>query len=64
MTRDECVKLSRTWLEIADRGYRVDTAIGGAANTYARPAVAAAIAQVYATLAISAERDGADDVLG
>ena len=57
MTRNEYVAKAQEWLEWAETGYGHNVPLGNAANMYARPAVAAGIAQVYATLALSAEAD-------
>lgn len=65
MTKDQCLEQSRHWLAIAERGYAVDAKqLGIAANMYARPAVAAAIAQTYATMALSVERESAENLVG
>lgn len=65
MTRTEHLERANHWLEIAERGYSNDAPqLALAANMYARPAVAAAIAQAHATLALSAESDTTEDVVG
>ena len=66
MTRDECVKRSRQWLAIAEARYEPISKmqLGNAADAAALPALAATIAGVWATLAVSAERDGAENVVG
>lgn len=48
LTRQECINQSLQWLKLADEGYK---------STYGNsnlPRLAAAISQVYATLAITA----------
>lgn len=58
MDRDECVKRSLHWLGIAEEGYvEGPVTLGSAANLFARPAVAASIANAYASLALTASTD-------